>query len=167
MRRRVKTQFAKNEIHGFVEGMLIELGNATEFDTHTPDKHVIFNGKSLRDLCSQNALPNFTCAEILKSAAMIDVAWLRDGFPAKTFDVERTTNFQSALLRAFALRYFKATFFVVSSEERRAAFQKRLRTKPFSEIENCAKFVSHQDVHDAYRHAAKAKEAIKKSKIFD
>lgn len=160
-------KLSKNEIHGFVEGMLVELGNATDFETYTPDKHVVFNGKSLRDLCALTALPNFTYQEILASASMIDVVWLKDGFPVKTFDVEQTTNFQAALLRVYQLRYFKASFFVVASEERRAVFEKRLRMKPFSEIADSAKFVSYQDVYDAYRHAATSLNAIRKSKIFN
>lgn len=101
---------------------------------------------------------------------MIDVAWLKDGFPVKTFDVEQTTNFQAALPRVYQLRsvaLFQGEFFRGCARTRRAVFEKRLRMKPFSEIANSAKFVSHQDVYGAYRHAATSLSAIKKSKIFN
>lgn len=163
---KIFSKLAKKEIHGFIEGMLVELGNDASFETYTPDKHIVFNGKSLSDLCAHRALPPFTYKEIVNSASMIDVVWLKDGFPAKTFDVEHTTNFQSALLRAYSLRFFKTTSFIVASSERFAAFQKRLQMKPFADIADGVKFASYQDVYDAYRSAMESIRVLKKNKIF-
>ena len=156
----------KNAVHGFIEGMLIDLGNFIGTETYTPDKHIVFNGKPLNKLCSQRRLPNFTYKEIVESTAMIDVIWLKDGFPIKTFDVEQTTDFKSALLRAYQLCYFNTQFFVVAPEQRRESYQKRLLLKPFSEIRHAVSFLSYQEVYDAYRNMMHIKPTMKNNRIF-
>jgi hypothetical protein len=160
------SKIPKNAVHGLIEGMLIDLGNFIGSETYTPDKHVIFNGKPLNELCSQRRLPSFTYKEIVESTAMIDVIWLQDGFPIKTFDVEQTTDFKSALLRAYQLRYFNTQFFVVAPEQRRESYQKRLLLKPFSEIRHTVSFLSYQEVYDAFRNVAHIKPTKKNNRIF-
>ncbi len=160
------SKIPKHAVHGFIEGMLVDLGNFIGSETYTPDKHVIFNGKPLNELCSQRRLPSFTYKEILESTAMIDVIWLQDGFPIKTFDVEQTTDFKSALLRAYQLRYFNTQFFVVAPDSRRKAYQKRLLLKPFIEIQHAVRFLSYQEVYDAYRNVAHIKPTMKNNRIF-
>ena len=163
---RALSSIPKNAVHGFIEGMLIDLGNFIGTETYTPDKHIVFNGKPLNELCSQRRLPNFTYKEIVESTAMIDVIWLKDGFPIKTFDVEQTTDFKSALLRAYQLRYFNTQFFVVAPEQRRESYQKRLLLKPFSEIRHAVSFLSYQEVYDAYRNMMHIKPTMKNNRIF-
>ena len=163
---RALSSIPKNAVHGFIEGMLIDLGNFIGTETYTPDKHIVFNGKPLNELCSQRRLPNFTYKEIVESTAMIDVMWLKDGFPIKTFDVEQTTDFKSALLRAYQLRYFNTQFFVVAPEQRRESYQKRLLLKPFSEIRHAVSFLSYQEVYDAYRNMMHIKPTMKNNRIF-
>jgi hypothetical protein len=160
------SKLPKNAVHGFIEGMLVDLGNFIGSETYTPDKHIVFNGKPLNELCSQRRLPNFTYKEIVESTAIIDVIWLQDGFPIKTFDVEQTTNFKSALLRVYQLRYFNTQFFVVAPDSRRKAYQKRLLLKPFIEIQHAIRFLSYQEVYDAYRNVAHIKPTMKNNRIF-
>lgn len=160
------SKLPKNAVHGFIEGMLVDLGNFIGSETYTPDKHVVFNGKPLNELCSQRRLPNFTYKEIVESTAMIDVIWLQDGFPIKTFDVEQTTGFKSALLRVYQLRDFNTQFFVVAPDSRRKAYQKRLLLKPFIEIQHAIRFLSYQEVYDAYRNVAHIKPTMKNNRIF-
>jgi len=158
------SKLPKNAVHGFIEGMLVDLGNFIGSETYTPDKHVVFNGKPLNELCSQRRLPNFTYKEIVESTAMIDVIWLQNGFPIKTFDVEQTTGFKSALLRVYQLRYFNTQFFVVAPDSRRKAYQKRLLLNPFIEIQHAIRF--YQEVYDAYRNVAHIKPTMKNNRIF-
>ena len=158
------SKLPKNAVHGFIEGMLVDLGNFIGSETYTPDKHVVFNGKPLNELCSQRRLPNFTYKEVVESTAMIDVIWLQDGFPIKTFDVEQTTDFKSALLRVYQLRDFNTQFFVVAPDSRRKAYQKRLLLKPFIEIQHAIRF--YQEVYDAYRNVAHIKPTMKNNRIF-
>jgi len=161
---RALSSIPKNAVHGFIEGMLVDLGNFIGTETYTPDKHIVFNGKPLNELCSQRRLPNFTYKEIVESTAMIDVIWLKDGFPIKTFDVEQTTDFKSALLRVYQLRDFNTQFFVVAPDSRRKAYQKRLLLKPFIEIQHAIRF--YQEVYDAYRNVAHIKPTMKNNRIF-
>jgi len=161
---RALSSIPKNAVHGFIEGMLIDLGNFIGTETYTPDKHIVFNGKPLNELCSQRRLPNFTYKEIVESTAMIDVIWLKDGFPIKTFDVEQTTDFKSALLCVYQLRDFNTQFFVVAPDSRRKAYQKRLLLKPFIEIQHAIRF--YQEVYDAYRNVAHIKPTMKNNRIF-
>ena len=143
----------KNKIHGFIEGMLIEIGVFNKFDTYTPDKNVIFNGKRLVDLVKYNNIPDFSYKEILDKVRHIDVIWFQDGFPIKTFDVENSTDFTKALLRAYQLKNFKTKFYVIADEEKENIYEDRRKIKPFNEIKSDMRFLSFNKVFSEYKNA--------------
>ena len=47
----------KEIIHTYVEGMLIEIGNLSGFQTYTADFSKIFNGKELHELSDYSKIP--------------------------------------------------------------------------------------------------------------
>ena len=137
------TSLPNRKIHGYLQGMLIEIGNMKGLDTYTPDKNIVFNGKSLSDVASCKFMPEFTYSKILKKVAQIDVIWFRDGFPVTTFDIEHSTDFTKALVRGYQLKYFKTKCFMVSDEKKRKVFEDRITTKPFDEMKNLSIVAEH------------------------
>jgi hypothetical protein len=141
----------QNRIHGYVEGMLIEIGNLKNYQTYTPDKHFIFNGEPLNDLITCEKIPEFTYQDILNIVRQIDVIWFKDRFPYLTFDIELSTQISMALVRANELRNFKVTFYVVADEKKENLFNAKSNVTTFQTIKDNTKFITIKSVFDDYR----------------
>ena len=157
----------QKEMHGYVEGMLVELGNFNNYDTYTADSNVVFNGKPLGELATYRGLPQFTYPSILDKVGRIDVIWFEDGFPIKTFDVENSTDFTKALFRAFQLKSFKTRFYMVANANKKSVYDNRVNTKPFDSIKDNTEFVPYLSVYELYKDAAIMSKKIKSSAIFN
>lgn len=150
------------ELHSYVEGMLLELGNIYGYLTYTADPSGTFNVKPLGKLATAESFPNFTSTPLLSIAKTIDVIWFTKRalviVPKHTFDVEKTTDFSKALHRAYQLRDFKTTFYVVSQTKKDQQFKKKLTTDPFEEISDRFHFRSFEDIFSLYEAAVKHSE---------
>jgi len=155
----------KERLHGYMEGMLIELGNLNDYETYTPDRNPTFNGKRLGELTTHQTMPDFTYPTIIDKARTIDVIWFREGFPVKTFDVENSTDFTKALLRAYQLKNFRTKFFMVADGDKKAIYADRICTKPFDSIKQDVQFISYEQVYELYQGTATASRQIKSSVI--
>jgi len=153
---------SQRDLHSHVEGMLLELGNVYGYLTYTADPSAIFNGKTLEKFATLEGLPEFTSLALLNIADKIDVVWLRKRalvtVPKHTFDVEMTTDFSKALHRAYQLRDFKISFYMVSPIEKEGQFKKRLTTDPYTEISKRVFFRSLEDIFSLYETAIKHSE---------
>ena len=149
----------EDDLHFHVEGMLIELGNIYGYLTYTADRSRIFNNKPLDKLATLEEFPHFTSAPLLDVARTIDVIWFKKGalvaMPKHTFDVEITTDFSKALHRAYQLRDFRTTFYVVGLINKYDRFQKRLTTDPYQEISGRIFFRSIEDIFSLYETAVR------------
>lgn len=141
----------ETKLHGHLQGMLVEIGNMRNFDTYTPDKNVIFNGKSLADISSLESIPQFTYNDRIDIVRQIDVIWFKDGYPVQTFDVENSTNFTNAFVRSYQLKYFTAKCYMIADKRKQNVFNKRLATKPFDEIKGSVEFVENAAVFETYK----------------
>ena len=154
------------DLHSYFEGILIELGMVYGYLTYTADSSALFRGKRLVDFTSLEKLPSFTSPPLVDVAKTIDVIWLKERslatMPKHTFDVEHTTDFTKALHRAYQLRDFKTTFYVVSSIRKHEQFKKRLETDPYKEISNRIYFRSYEDILSLYEVAIKHSELKEK-----
>lgn len=163
---KTKTEIFKGigdtDLHSYVEGMLLELGNVYGYLTYTADPSGKFGTKPLRKLATTEGFPNFTSSTLLNIAKGIDVIWFIKRalvvMPKHTFDVEKTTDFSKALHRAYQLRDFKTTFYVVSQVRKDQRFQKKLATDPYTEIGNRFFFRSFEDIFSLYEIAIKHSE---------
>jgi len=155
----------KERLHGYVEGMLIELGNLNGYETYTPDRNPTFNGKRLGELITYQAMPGFTYQTILDKIRYIDVIWFKEEFPFKTFDVENSTDFTKALLRAYQLKNFRTQFFMVANSDKKSIYDDRIDTKPFDTIKQDVQFISCQQVYELYQDTATVSRQIKNSVI--
>ncbi len=156
----------KQEMHGYIEGMLVELGNFNNYDTYTADGRVIFNGKRLEELVTYRTIPGFTYLSILEKAKRVDVIWFRDNFPVKTFDVENSTDFTKALVRAYQLKHFRTQFFMVANDDKKSIYDNRINAKPFDAIKDSVKFVPYLKIYDLYKNAVVTNQKIRDSAIF-
>ena len=150
------------ELHSYVEGMLLELGNIYGYLTYTADPSGMFCGKLLKKFATVENFPQFTSPPLLNIAKTIDVIWFKKRalvvMPKHTFDVERTTDFSKALHRAYQLRDFRVTFYVVSAMGKNRQFKKKLTTDPYEEISDRFFFRSPEDIFLLYETALKHSE---------
>lgn len=153
---------SQRDLHSHVEGMLLELGNVYGYQTYTADPSAIFTGKTLNKFATMDKVPDFTSPRLIDVANKIDVIWFKKRalvtVPKHTFDVEVTTDFSKALHRAYQLRDFKISFYVVSSIEKESQFKKRLTTDPYLGISNRMFFRSLEEVFSLYETAIKHSE---------
>lgn len=156
----------KNQIHDYVEGMLIEIGNLKNYQTYTPDKNVIFNGEPLSELAAYNEIPKFTYQDILNTVKQIDVIWFKDRFPYLTFDVEFSTQISMALVRANDLRNFKATFYVVAEKSKENLFRTKVNASAFQGIKDDVKFITIKSVFKDYKNLVLENKHKERSLIF-
>ncbi len=143
----------RTKLHGHLQGMLIEIGNMKKFQTYTPDKNVIFNGKSLAEVSSVKTIPQFTYQTRLKKIAKIDVIWFKNGYPVKTFDVENSTDFTNALVRCSQLENFKTKFVMVANKKKRGIFADRIATHPFNKLRDSVTLWENEFVFEYYKRA--------------
>jgi len=157
----------KEIIHTYIEGMLIEIGYLSGFQTYTPDFYKIFNGKYLSELADYTEIPKFTYEDCLTDIKEIDVIWFKDGFPVKTFDVENSTRFSMALQRVYELRYFKTNFYMVANQLKERDFIKKAEKSIFKEVKDNTNFVSYNETFELYKNAVVSNSILKSSKIFN
>lgn len=131
--------------------MLIEIGNLKNYQTYTPDKNIIFNGKSLGDLTAYDEIPKFTYQDILNVVRQIDVIWFKNRFPYLTFDIELSTQISMALVRANELINFKTTFYVVADESKKNLFNTKANVSAFHGIKDNTKLITIKSIFDDYR----------------
>lgn len=153
---------ADADLHFYVEGMLLELGNIYGYLTYTADPSGMFSGKALGEFATVEHFPHFTSPALSNMAKTIDVIWFKKRAlvvtPKHTFDVEKTTDFSKALHRAYQLRDFRTTFYVVSPVKKEEQFKKKLTTDPYEEISDRFFFRSFEDMFLLYEAAIKHSE---------
>ena len=147
------------QIHSYMEGILIELGNVFGYLTYTDNPNAIFNGKPLAVLTTLEEFPRFALPEMLEAARRIDVIWFsKRRMPKHTFDVEKTPEFKKALLRAYQLRDIKTAFYFTAFEKNRNLFEKAIRLDPYNEVKHLFHFRSFEEVLRFYRLAIEFEE---------
>jgi len=155
----------KEQMHGYAEGMLIELGKVRGMQTYTPDKKVKFNGVSLESIIDIHEVPCFTYETVISQSKNIDVIWFIDGYPIATFDVENSTDFTKGFLRAYQLKAFKCKFYFVADETKESLYNKKLEYQPFATIKSDYNFLSYSKLFDEYRDAINYSRSLKKAGI--
>lgn len=160
---------ADADLHSHVEGMLLELGNIYGYLTYTADPSGMFSGKALGEFATIEHFPPFTSSALSNVVKAIDVIWFKKRAlvvtPKHTFDVEKTTDFSRALHRAYQLRDFRTTFYVVSPLKKEEQFKRKLTTDPYEEISDRFFFLSFEDVFLLYEAAVRHSELKERTVI--
>ncbi|GAB4290577.1 MAG: hypothetical protein Kow0090_03730 [Myxococcota bacterium] len=150
------------DLHSNMQGMLLELGNIYGYLTYTANPSSKFKGIQLKNFATitpQN-FPVLFSSELSSIARTIDIIWFKSPSraPKHTFDIERTTDFSKALSRAYQLRDFRITFYVVALKNRKDQFQRRVAREPYNEIKQRVLFRSYEDISSLYEAAIKHSE---------
>ncbi|MCS6924050.1 MAG: hypothetical protein NZM10_06710, partial [Fimbriimonadales bacterium] len=139
----------QHDLHGAVQGMLIEIGNYLGYLTYTSDKNRSFDGKPLSSLCGLQRIPEFTYEGIVRITSFRDVVWFSNSqhpFPKYIYDVENTTDFDNSMHQMYQLRETSARFVLVAEESKRKLFDQKLRRDPFAQIASRYAFRSYEQV---------------------
>ncbi len=141
------------DYHSVMEGMLIEIGNFFEYRTYTCDINKSFDGKTLKDLCDLQQVPNFTYKELKDTIIKFDVIWFsksRLPFPKFVFEVEWTSDFTRSMFKMYQLLDFDTRLVLVVPEEKKSLFFSRLDKVPFDKVKNRLFFRSFEEVTKLY-----------------
>lgn len=110
----------EESFHTILQGRLLEIGNIRGFQTYSPNKSKVFNGKTLSSISTLKDCPQlqFSQYNILRQ---IDVLWFRErGYnfiPECGFEVEISTGTWSGVGRlATLLDYANTRLFVISDD---------------------------------------------------
>jgi len=139
----------QQDIHGAIQGMLLEIGNYLGYLTYTSDKNRTFDGKPLSSLCELSTVPNFSYPEIVQITSQRDVVWFSKDprpFPKYIYDVENTTDFERSMRRMYNMREINSRFVLVADEQKRSCFERMLQQDPFNEIASRYTFRSYEQV---------------------
>jgi len=120
------------DTHSELQGMLLEIGNVRGFQTYCPNKSPRFRNRSLGEMATLKAFPDFPGLnnEIVRQ---IDVVWLEKSFPLHAFEIELTTGIWSGLVRLGELRRLNTVFHVVTDDDG-SSFRRRVTGDIFAEI---------------------------------
>ncbi len=153
----LKEKAADEQHHAYYQGILILIGNMRGLATFVPhqDKNKPFLGKRLSDLATLPALPMFTYEHLLRFCETIDVVWLNSRrMPHSLFEVEHSTDMQSALLKFHELQDFYTRMFIVADERRRREFEDKRRRSAFEAIRDRVQFLDYEALVRLYEREA-------------
>jgi hypothetical protein len=145
--------------HEAAEAALIVLGNRLGYETFTADSGKSFQDRKLSEIATLRKLPRFPSEEIDRSAKLIDVVWVKDGWPEFFFEVEHTTNVKSGLQRMFQVLKLDAKFFIVAPKPVHTKFLRAIDEAPFRKFKDKYRFRSYNELTKMFRVAIKYSDA--------
>jgi hypothetical protein len=117
--------------HTYYQGLALMIGKLRGYEVFAPkpDRSKPFLGKPLGAQVSVQQFPRFTYDSLCQRAQTIDVIWFHTRevglFPNAYFEIEHTTDFNSALIKFTEFQDFRIRFYIVARKERQGEFQKR------------------------------------------
>lgn len=125
------------QMHSYIEGLLVELGNYERFDTYCADPTATFQANVfINQIATIRNFPEFTYSEINRVAKRIDVIWFtKQGykFPKKAIEVvDSIGTLGESLSRMYQLKEFQTDFLVVSPMKFLDKISDTLRREPYS-----------------------------------
>lgn len=140
----------ENFTHSYYQGLLVEIGNMRHFQTCVPaqDKNKAFLETKLGNVCSLDAVQDFTFPGIMRYAKTVDVLWLNErNLPSALFEVEHSTDIAHSLDKYYELQDFYASFYIVADSSRRNQFQDLLSKRTiYLSIAKRILFLSYEDL---------------------
>ena len=139
--------------HTYYQGLLLEIGNMKEMITYIPpqDKNKLFINIPLKNLSSIDKIFDFTYPSLVDRAKTIDVIWFNERkLLSSVFEVEYSTDIQNSLLKFHDLQDFNTKFYIVSSEERKEEFVKKINYSSFKSIKDRIYFIDYKYISDLH-----------------
>ena len=151
--------------HTYYQGLALMIGKLRGYEVFAPksDRGKPFLGKPLGAQVSVQQFPRFTYDSLCQRAQTIDVIWFHTRevglFPNAYFEIEHTTDFNSALIKFTEFQDFRIRFYIVARKERQGEFQKRIRASAFDAIRSWVKFVDYEMLVRLYEREVYAQQA--------
>jgi hypothetical protein len=139
--------------HYFFQGLVVEIGNFKGFQTFIPaqDKNKPFASQKLGEVATTSKLFEFTYPTVLQKVSTIDVTWFNARkFPHAFFEIEHSTDIYNSLLKFVEFQDFRASFYIVADNHRRAEFENKLATTAFAPIKPYVKFWDYDAVSELH-----------------
>lgn len=140
--------------HSYYQGLLVEIGNLRKLNTFVPnqDKNKLFLSKSLGSIRTLNSIPQFSYEKFVNRSSTVDVIWFNvRNMPQSLFEVEYSTDIQSALLKFNDLQDFYCNMIIVADQNRKKEFENKLSYQAFSEIKPRIKFLNYETLVNQYQ----------------
>lgn len=124
-------------MHSYIEGLLVELGNYENYDTHCADPTAIFQANVfINQLMTISDFPEFTYPKINRIAKRIDVLWFtKQGykFPKKAIEVvDSVGTLGESLNKLYQLKEFQTDLLIVSPVKFLDKINSTLQREPYS-----------------------------------
>lgn len=151
--------------HTYYQGLALMIGKLRGYEVFAPksDRGKPFLGEPLGTHVSVQELPRFTYNTLCQRAQTVDVIWFhrREAglFPNAYFEIEHTTDFNSALIKFTEFQDFRIRFYIVARKERQGEFQKRIRASAFDAVRSWVKFVDYEALVRLYEREVEAQKA--------
>lgn len=103
--------------HSYFQGLLVEIGNITGFQTFVPnqDKNRLFLNKPLGKITTIETIHQFSYEFFVRRAKTIDVIWFnKRNMPSSFFEVEHSTDIYNSLIKFSDLKDFSSNFCIVA-----------------------------------------------------
>ena len=151
--------------HTYYQGLALMIGKLRGYEVFAPksDRGKPFLGEPLGTHVSVQEFPRFTYNTLCQRAQTVDVIWFHTReaglFPNAYFEIEHTTDFNSALIKFTEFQDFRIRFYIVARKERQGEFQKRIRASAFDAIRSWVKFVDYETLVRLYEREVYAQQA--------
>jgi len=144
---------AKTErIHSIIEGICLDIGNLSKYETYTADPKQTYNNIPLYKIASLSEMPNFTYKNILDSVKNIDIIWFNKDknnlcFPKRAIEVIDSLNtLEPALSRTYQLNSFNTDFYLVTKPDFVEKINKILDKALYKTIKNRYKVLDYEEI---------------------
>lgn len=150
----LESEMAPSE-HTLVQEELIKVGTSLKMAVWIPMNDrgkACENGSLGEEYALAEEFPKISSGAALKAIEAIDVIWLAtDGRPSAAFEVERTTDIRSGLLRLADLVTSSpdCALYIVAPEKRRAKFHRELEREPLKFLSDRCRFLAFGEVPNA------------------
>ncbi|MDQ3685873.1 MAG: hypothetical protein M3430_09755 [Acidobacteriota bacterium] len=141
--------------HYYYQGLLLVLGKLKHLGTFAPqqDKNKRFLDKSLSEIRTLAAIPDFSYPSLVKRSATIDVIWFNQrGMPNSFFEVESSTDIQNSLTKYNDLQDFYARMFIVADKRRKAEYESKIARSSFDGIKSRVIFLDYESLVKQYEY---------------
>ncbi|MGL5079326.1 MAG: hypothetical protein ACRDBG_26285, partial [Waterburya sp.] len=133
--------------HSYYQGLLVELGNLSDYDTFVPhqDKNRSFLNRKLSEITSLKEYHAFTYDELVQFSKTIDVTWFnKRKLPNAFFEVEHSTDIYNSFRKFVEFQDFRVQCWIVADEARKQEFTRKLEARAFEDIKETVRFLSYE-----------------------
>ncbi|MEK7448929.1 MAG: hypothetical protein AAB019_05525 [Planctomycetota bacterium] len=139
--------------HSYYQGLLLIIGNLKGLKTFVPnqDKNKEFINRSLGDIKTLDAIPEFSYANLVQRSSTIDVIWFNERkMPHSFFEVEHSSDVQNSLLKFNDLQDFYTKMFIVANKKRKSEYENKIKYSSFKQISDRIKFLDYESLNKQY-----------------